>query len=455
MSGKLIQLLPTKVARGEVILPGSKSISNRVLLLSALAQGSTRLHGLLDADDTRVMRMALERLGVQLHTHLSKSFDVQNEVLIVAGGGGTFLQSQADLMMGNAGTAIRPLTAALAILGGEYHLHGVARMHERPIKDLVDGLLAIGARIDYLGQEGYPPIQIHRGEIQVEEPVRVRGDVSSQFLTALLMALPLTRSTKPIQITVVGELISKPYIDITLNLLQHFGVEVKNDAWQTFTIPPLAPGMISPYVSPGDYWVEGDASSASYFLAAGALGGGPLTLRGVGRDSIQGDMAFAKALSMMGANISQGNDWIEVRGIDHPDGQLQGIDLDCTAIPDAAMTLAVLGLFARGKTRLTGIASWKVKETDRILAMQTELRKFGALVESGDDFIVVQAPTEWQSPVAGVDTYDDHRMAMCFSLAAFGPLPVLINDPDCVGKTFPNYFSEFFALIGQSPTQEQ
>ena len=440
---------PLVSAQGQLDLPGSKSISNRALLLSALAEGTTRLHGLLDADDTQIMRSALGALGVEIDT-----FELSGKVVSdVHGAKGAFAHSHADLFMGNAGTAIRPLTAALAILGGEYHLHGVPRMHERPIRDLVDGLKAIGSKIDYLENEGYPPIQIHQPELDLSKPVQVRGDVSSQFLTALLMALPLAKSSKPIVIHVIGELISKPYIEITLKLMARFGVHVENKNWQEFHIPATATEVTatakpySPYKSPKELWVEGDASSASYFLAAGAIGGGPLIVRGVGRDSIQGDVAFADALSLMGANVSKGNDWIEVRGIGTESGKLQAIDIDCTPIPDAAMTLAVAALFAEGKTRLTGIASWRVKETDRIAAMAKELRKLGAEVEEGADFMTIQAPQVWKTPPEGIDTYDDHRMAMCFSLAAFGPLPVMINDPACVGKTFPLYFEAFQGLV--------
>lgn len=454
-----LHLQPIQSALGHITLPGSKSISNRVLLLSALAEGTTTLHGLLDADDTRVMQTALQLLGVELKSQTIDPPSLSNSsisqvfattvtsqtVLLVKGCAGAFLNPQADLFLGNAGTAIRPLTAALAILGGDYHVHGVARMHERPIGDLVDGLIGIGAKIDYLGQVGFPPLQIHSGQIQLDAPVKVRGDVSSQYLTALLMALPLTKHPRDIHIEVVGELISKPYIEITLRLVEKFGVKIINHNWQSFVIPAFTKTSGAVYQSPGDFWVEGDASSASYFLAMGALGGGPLMIQGVGRDSIQGDVAFAGALSMMGANISQGNDWIEVRGFEQQ--QLQAIELDCTPIPDAAMTLAVLGLFAKGTTRLTGIASWRVKETDRIAAMECELRKFGALVVTGDDFIEVTAPQSWTTPSGGVDTYDDHRMAMCFSLAAFGPVSVQINDPDCVSKTFPDYFKQFNAMI--------
>lgn len=430
-----IQLGPFQVARGTVALPGSKSISNRVLLLAALAKGQTRLKGLLDADDTRVMRSALKTLGIDI--------DESDGDCLVTGSSGVFPVTSAELFMGNAGTAIRPLTAALAILGGDYRLHGVPRMHERPIGDLVDGLRMVGARVDYEQNPGFPPLKISAGCISTAQPIQVRGDVSSQFLTALLMALPLV-ARQEVCIEVVGELISKPYIDITLKLMARFGVHVKNDSWRRFYIPG---NLGEPYQSPGVLHVEGDASSASYFLAMGAIAKGPVRVTGVGKDSIQGDVGFAYALEKMGARVTFGDDWIEVFGVTTSHGQLQGIELDCLAIPDAAMTLAVAALFAKGPTRLTGIASWRVKETDRIAAMVKELEKMGAQVDSGLDFIEVSAPSQWQTPVEGIDTYDDHRMAMCFSLATFGPLPVLINDPGCVAKTFPEYFEAFRTIV--------
>jgi 3-phosphoshikimate 1-carboxyvinyltransferase len=349
--------------------------------------------------------------------------------------------------MGNAGTAMRPLTAALAMQGGNYRLSGVARMHERPIRDLVDGLRQVGAKIDYKLQEGYPPIQISNADIQIKDVVKVRGDISSQFLTALLMALPLVAS-EHVRIEVIGELISRPYIDITLKLMARFGIHVDCPDAHSFIIPAKTSDSI--YKSPGQLSVEGDASSASYFLALGAIGGGPIRVLGVGRDSIQGDVAFADALALMGANITAGENWIEVAGIKNTNGKLNGITIDCTEIPDAAMTLAVAALFAEGPTRLNNIASWRVKETDRIAAMAKELKKVGAIVEEGSDYIVVQAPAsqnDWNAPSEGIDTYDDHRMAMCFSLAAFGPHALKINDPNCVAKTFPRYFAEFAKVV--------
>jgi len=430
-----LTLAPAKTARGNIVLPGSKSISNRTLLLAALSRGTTRLAGLLDSDDTRVMLKALGDLRVPI------ARDSASGEYLVTGVGGRFANKSADLFMGNAGTAIRPLTAALALQGGTYKLSGVPRMHERPIGDLVDGLRAIGADIAYLGNEGYPPLKISPASIKLKGPVQVRGDVSSQFLTALLMALPLTGAAATIE--VVGELISKPYVDITLNLMQRFGVNVERDEWSAFHLPQRAQ-----YVSPGTLHVEGDASSASYFLAAGALGGGPVRVEGVGRASIQGDVRFAEALNQMGANLMAGDTWIEVRGFanDATRGdKLKAIDADFNHIPDAAMTIAVLALFADGPSTLRNIGSWRVKETDRIAAMATELAKLGAEVEAGADYLRVTPPQTFKS--AAIDTYDDHRMAMCFSLACFGGVPVTINDPQCVNKTFPEYFSEFARIV--------
>jgi 3-phosphoshikimate 1-carboxyvinyltransferase len=408
-------------AAGTVQLPGSKSISNRVLLLAALAAGETELHGLLDADDTRVMREALSRLGVQF---------LNNKV---KGVGGPFPVKEAELFLGNAGTAFRPLSAALAFSGGEYRLSGVPRMHERPIGDLVDALRGIGARIDYAGKEGYPPLVVHPGKINLIKPVRVRGDVSSQFLTALLMALPLLN--KKSRIEVQGELISKPYVEITLNVMRRFGVEVGRTGWRYFDVPAAG------YRSPGSAFVEGDASSASYFLAAGAIGGGPVRVEGVARDSIQGDVRFAEVLERMGAKVAMGEDWIESSS----QGRLAPFDMDLNHIPDAAMTAAVMALFAEGRSTLRNIASWRVKETDRLAAMAKELRKLGADVEEGKDFLKI-TPGKLKPGVA-IDTYDDHRMAMSFSLVALGGVSVRINDPQCVAKTFPDFFASFRKIL--------
>ncbi len=435
-----LDLPPLRAAGGTVRLPGSKSISNRVLLLAALAQGRTEIHDLLDADDTAVMLAALRELGCQ--------WSRDGGVVTVVGLGGRFDNPQADLFLGNAGTAMRPLASALALIaardGGSYQLRGVPRMHERPIKDLVDALRGLGCAIDELGQPGYPPLRL-RGPsaLQLQTPVRVRGDVSSQFLTALLLTLPLV-AAQDIVIEVEGELISKPYIEITLALLSRFGVHVQRDGWARFTIPAG-----SRLIAPGKVHVEGDASAASYFIALGALAAdAPLRIEGVGSEALQGDVRFVDAARAMGANVVMEPNALLVRRGQWP---LKGIDWDCLAIPDAAMTLAVMALYADGPTRLTGIASWRVKETDRIAAMATELRKLGAHVEEGDSWIRVHPLRDWRA--ASIHTYDDHRMAMCFSLAAFNPLcterpvSVRIEDPACVAKTFPDYFETFFELV--------
>ena len=431
-----LDLSPAKHAQGTITLPGSKSISNRVLLLSALAKGTTRIDGLLESDDTAVMLTALSQLGVEVIKHCSESVSVT--------GVARFPVSQAKLFMGNAGTAIRPLTAALAVMDGHYSLSGVPRMHERPIGDLVDGLREMGARINYLEKSGYPPIEILPPET-LSDRIRVQGSVSSQFLTAVLMAAPLVvaRSGRALTVEVIGELISKPYIDITLNLMARFGVVVERQGWQQFVIHAEAA-----YRSPGSIFVEGDASSASYFLALGAIGGGPVRVVGVGAQSIQGDVAFADVVQAMGAQVHREEAAIEVTGVDVVAGQkLKAFDTDFNLIPDAAMTAAALALFADGPCTLRNIASWRVKETDRIHAMETELRKLGARVESGHDWLRVYPvePGQWRD--ASIDTYDDHRVAMCFSLAAFGQSRVRIMDPDCVSKTFPTYFQVLSGLL--------
>ena len=424
-----------RAVSGTVRLPGSKSISNRVLLLAALCDGQTTVRDLLDSDDTRVMLQALRQLGCGVV--------VDGTTAVIDGLGGRARQPRAELFLGNAGTAMRPLTAALAVLGGDYALSGIPRMHERPIGDLVDALRALGCNVQYLGQDGFPPLHIGQPNLRLDQPIPVRGDVSSQFLTALLMALPLAARAQDIVIDVVGELISKPYIEITLQLLARFGVKVQRNGWARFVIPAG-----SRYRSPGEIHVEADASSASYFIAAGALSAsasGPngLKIEGVGEASIQGDIRFVEAARLMGAQIDSGPNWLRAERGAWP---LKAIDLDCNHIPDAAMTLGVMALYADGPSTLRNIASWRVKETDRIAAMAAELRKLGAEVEEGADFIRITPPSVWQA--ASLHTYDDHRMAMCGSLAAFNAagLPVRIEDPKCVAKTFPDYFETLFEL---------
>ncbi|QHE77094.1 bifunctional 3-phosphoshikimate 1-carboxyvinyltransferase/cytidylate kinase [Hydrogenophaga sp. PBL-H3] len=438
-----LDIPPLATAGGTVRLPGSKSISNRVLLLAALSEGHTDVTDLLDSDDTQVMLDALRQLGCQIEPQ-------PDGALRVRGLGGLLPVRQARLFLGNAGTAMRPLTAALALLasthGAEFELSGVARMHERPIGDLVDALRQLGCAVDCLGQEGYPPLKLGTGSplaLLIDRPIRVRGDVSSQFLTALLMALPLVAQQQAVVIDVVGELISRPYIEITLNLLSRFGVTVQRDGWQRFTIPAG-----SRYRSPGRIPVEGDASSASYFIALGAIAKSTkgITIEGVGQASIQGDIRFVEAARLMGAEIAGEANRLHIQRGAWP---LKAIDLDCNHIPDAAMTLAVMALYADGTTTLRNIASWRVKETDRIAAMAIECRKLGATVEEGADFIRITPPPSTQHwRAASIHTYDDHRVAMCFSLAAFNPasLPVRIEDPKCVAKTFPDYFETLFEV---------
>jgi len=437
-----LDLAPIRGVKGTVKLPGSKSISNRILLLAALAQGTSRVCDVLESEDTQHMLRALQTLGVACRDHGGARLDID-------GTGGRFPVMNADLFLGNAGTAFRPLTAVLALNGGEYRLAGVPRMHERPIGDLVDSLSRIGARIEYLDKTGYPPLAIHPAKIRQMPSVSVRGNVSSQFLTSLLLALPLTRSA--ITIEVEGELISTPYVDITLNTMRRFGVAVERRDWSSFVIPE---GAV--YRSPGEIYVEGDASSASYFLAAGAIsgltGGGPVRVEGVGRGSIQGDVRFTEVLERMGARITMGENWVEAGAGDAAQqrGRLAPIDADLNHIPDAAMTAAVAALFANGPSTIRNIGSWRVKETDRLTAMANELRKLGASIEEGRDYLRIMPP----SPNgfvrnAVIDTYDDHRIAMCFSLAALAGVPVRINNPGCVAKTFPRYF-DVLAAISQS-----
>ncbi|WP_088279716.1 bifunctional 3-phosphoshikimate 1-carboxyvinyltransferase/cytidylate kinase [Ideonella sp. A 288] len=444
-----LDLPPLRGAAGSVRLPGSKSISNRVLLLAGLAEGTTVLRDLLDSDDTRVMLAALRTMGCTLQPQADGG-------LAVTGLGGRLPVREAALFLGNAGTAMRPLAAALAVLvtlqGGRFELSGVPRMHERPIGDLVDALRQLGCQVDDFGQPGYPPLALHGqpgGRLATQRPIRVRGDVSSQFLTALLLALPLACADGPVTVEVEGELISKPYVEITLKLLQRFGIEVQRQGFERFTLPQGCR-----YRSPGTLHVEADASSASYFIALGAIAAtaAPVRIEGVGLDSIQGDIRFVDAARAMGAVVDGGPGWLEVRRGAWP---LRAVTLDANHIPDAAMTLAVMALYAEGTTRLDNIASWRVKETDRIAAMAAELRKLGATVTEGADFIEVTPPAgAWQH--AAIHTYDDHRIAMCLSLVAFNPLAatgteagvtVRILDPRCVAKTFPDYFETLFTAV--------
>ncbi|SPY32860.1 3-phosphoshikimate 1-carboxyvinyltransferase [Pasteurella canis] len=428
-----ITLNPINFIEGEVTLPGSKSLSNRALLLAALAQGKTTLTNLLDSDDVRHMLNALKQLGVNYQLSEDKS------ICEVDGLGGPFKwQNGLALFLGNAGTAMRPLAAALCLSSPESEgkneiiLTGEPRMKERPIKHLVDALIQAGADIQYLEQEGYPPITIRNTGLN-GGTIKIEGSISSQFLTALLMVSPMAKADTEIE--VIGELVSKPYIDITLHMMQTFGVGVKNQNYQRFFIKGN-----QQYRSPITFLVEGDASSASYFLAAAAIKG-KVKVRGVGKNSIQGDRLFANALEQMGANVTWGDDFIQVEK-----GELKGIDMDMNHIPDAAMTIATTALFAKGETILRNIYNWRVKETDRLAAMATELRKIGADVEEGEDFLRIQPLELTKFQHAQIETYNDHRIAMCFSLIALSNSPVTILDPNCTAKTFPTFFTEFLKL---------
>ncbi|SFV90712.1 5-Enolpyruvylshikimate-3-phosphate synthase [hydrothermal vent metagenome] len=421
-----LTLKPIAKIDGEVNLPGSKSLSNRALLIAALAEGTTTITNLLESDDTRHMLNALQKLGVQYTLS-----DDRTECTII-GNGGPFESSEpVELFLGNAGTAMRPLTAALTLGRGEYLLTGEPRMKERPIGHLVDALCWAGATIDYLENEGYPPLLIHANGLQCGA-VEIDGSISSQFLTALLMAAPMAQ--EDMTITIVGELVSKPYIDITLDIMQRFGVEVVNEGYQRFIVKAG-----QRYKALDHFMVEGDASSASYFLAAAAIKGGRVKVTGIGKNSVQGDIKFAEVLEKMGAKVEWGDDFVAVSR-----GDLHGIDMDFNHIPDAAMTIATTALFAKGTTTLRNIYNWRVKETDRLHAMATELRKVGAEVEEGEDYLKITPPTKLNHAV--IDTYDDHRIAMCFSLLALDPVSVTINDPECTAKTFPNYFEVLQAV---------
>ncbi|WP_339897620.1 3-phosphoshikimate 1-carboxyvinyltransferase [uncultured Gilvimarinus sp.] len=419
-----LTLPPVTSARGEVTLPGSKSLSNRILLLAALAKGQTTITNLLDSDDVSHMLTALTALGVDYQLSADK------QTCTLTGKGGTFaIDEAAILYLGNAGTAVRPLTAALAASAGEFTITGEPRMYERPIGDLIDALRQLGADISYQQDDGFPPLLI-KGKALAGGEVSIKGNISSQYLTALLMVAPLLNGDTVIKVD--GELVSKPYIDITLDTMAKFGVTVANNNYQSFNVSGK-----QTYQSPGEIMVEGDASSASYFLAAAAIGGGPVKVHGTGSASIQGDAKFAEVLKQMGAEVTYSDMWIEVTGT----GSLKGVDVDLNHIPDAAMTIATAALFAKGPTRIRNIYNWRVKETDRLSAMATELRKVGATVDEGEDYIYIEPPE--QLTAAAIDTYNDHRMAMCFSLASFGDAEIVINDPKCTSKTFPTYFDEF------------
>ncbi|AKO46123.1 3-phosphoshikimate 1-carboxyvinyltransferase [[Haemophilus] ducreyi] len=429
-----IRLDPITRIEGEITLPGSKSLSNRALLLAALAKGTTRVTNLLVSDDVEHMLNALQTLGIRYTLSQDK-----RECIVEGAGGALAWQNGLSLFLGNAGTVMRPLAAVLCLKGearAEVVLTGETRMQQRPIQHLVDALRQAGANIEYLENQGYPPLAIKNtgltgGKIQID------GSISSQFLTALLMVAPLAESD--MQIEIVGDLVSKPYIDMTLAMMRDFGVVVQNNNYQSFFVQAQ-----QCYLSPGQYWVEGDASSASYFLAAAAIKG-KVKVNGIGKNSIQGDRLFADVLAKMGANISWGEDFIQAEK-----SVLRGIDVDLNHIPDAAMTIAIVALFAETETIIRNVYNWRVKETDRLSAMATELRKLGATVEEGQDFIRIQPLALTDFETAEIETYNDHRIAMCFSLIALSNTAMTILDPQCTRKTFPNYFAEFEKLWQKS-----
>lgn len=417
-----LTLNPIGKINGEVFLPGSKSLSNRALLIAALAKGTTKITNLLVSDDIKHMLKALSTLGIEYSLS-----DCGTQCTVVGNNGFFKTNAPLELYLGNAGTAMRPLCAALAASEGEFVLTGEPRMKERPIGHLVDALAQLNADIEYLENKDYPPVKI-TGKSLTGDVVSIDGSISSQFLTAILMIAPLLKTNTRIQIE--GELVSKPYIDITLDIMSRFGVSVTNNSYQSFTVQ----GNQS-YQAVEKYMVEGDASSASYFLAAGAIKGGEITVHGVGKLSVQGDKHFADVLEKMGAKVIWNDESITVEG-----RKLTAVDMDMNHIPDAAMTIATTALFAEGTTTIRNIYNWRVKETDRLFAMATELRKVGAEVVEGEDFISITPPKLLTH--AAIDTYDDHRVAMCFSLVALSDTPVTINDPKCTSKTFPDYFEK-------------
>ena len=435
-----ITLAPVKRINGEVTLPGSKSISNRALLLAGLAAGTTSMTNLLKSDDTKYMLKALEQLGVEIHHDVSESagdkFPLEapaNKMLLVCGNGGLFAApADNQFSLGNAGTALRPLMAILSLIPGLFSIDGDKYMRERPIQHLAEALEQLGARVEYTNKPGCPPLNIAGGLIKGGE-VALQGNLSSQYLSSLLMALPLAEA--PSHIKVVGEQVSKPYLDLTLNLMDTFGVKVTRDAYQEFHIPGK-----QHYQSPGEYFIEGDASAASYFFGAAAIKGGCVKVHGLGRNSIQGDYQFLDTIEQMGARVSR-----HVHSVEVTRGELHGIDVDLNHIPDAAMTIATMALFAKGSTRIRNIYNWRIKETDRMTAMATELRKLGATVKTGADYMVIDPPKTLNA--ATLDTYGDHRLAMSLSLAALGEQTIVINNPEVTRKTFPNYFSVFESIV--------
>lgn len=426
---KEITLKASKQVRGCIKLPGSKSITNRVLLMAALGCGVTKLIDPLRSEDTDQMINALIKLGVSV-----KEVNDDKNIIEIKGVEHNFPNKNTNLFLGNSGTTFRPLAAVLSMMRGDYYLSGIDRMHERPIKDLVDALEQMGSSIRYEKDHGYPPITINNSSIEISEPIQIKGDISSQYLTALLIAGPI--SNNEFNIEVIGDLISKPYIDITLKLLTKFNIFYSNDNWRLFSLK-----KDSVYRNPTKIFVEGDASSASYFFAAASLAGS-IEIKGINKDSIQGDLKFLDIISKMGAKIEYKPDSIQVSKATN----LKGLEIDCIEIPDAAMTLAIMAVFADKPTKLKNIGSWRVKETDRILAMDNELTKMGVEVSTTHDSITIFPQKQLNNNIS-IETYNDHRIAMCFSLFCLKNLNITIQDPNCVNKTYPDYFKDLKSII--------
>ena len=424
-----ITLKASKQVRGCIKLPGSKSITNRVLLMAALGCGVTKLIDPLRSEDTDQMINALIKLGVSV-----KEVNDDQNIIEIKGAEHNFPNKNTNLFLGNSGTTFRPLAAVLAMMRGDYYLSGIERMHERPIKDLVNALKQMGSSIRYEKDHGYPPITINNSSIKISEPIQIKGDISSQYLTALLIAGPI--SNNEFNIEVIGDLISKPYIDITLKLLTKFNIFYNNDNWRLFSLK-----KDSVYRNPTKIFVEGDASSASYFFAAASLAGS-IEIKGINKDSIQGDLKFLDIISKMGAKIEYKSDSIQVSKASN----LKGLEIDCIEIPDAAMTLAIMAVFADKPTKLKNIGSWRVKETDRILAMDNELTKMGVEVSTTHDSMTI-FPQKQLNDNISIETYNDHRIAMCFSLFCLKNLNITIQDPNCVNKTYPDYFKDLKSVI--------
>ena len=414
--------------RSRVRVPGSKSLTNRALIIAALAEGKTQLSGALDSQDTQVLIRALNAVGIPTH-HNPEAFTID-----VVGQAGSIPVASANLDLANSGTSLRFLTAMLALGHGNYMLDGSPRMRQRPIADLLAALNRLGAIARSETNNGCPPVSLDADGLQGGF-VGVRGDVSSQFLSGLLMALPYAGN--PSEIEVDGNLVSVPYVTMTIEVMRAFGVKVDNRKNKRFIIKP------GQYFG-RDYAIEPDASAASYFFALAAIMGGTVTVEGLGNRSLQGDVDFVQVLAHMGCLVESGVDKITVTG-----GQLKGLDIDMNAISDTVMTLAVVALFAQGATRIRNVAHIRHKETDRIAAVATELRKFGAEVIEHYDGLTIVPPANGQFKAAEVATYDDHRIAMSFALAGLKVPGTVILDPGCVGKTYPGYWKDLDQALGR------